>query len=60
MVQNIIPFHIQKEKGVFFDARNEFMKKNRASTSNYFLVFDDKPILDIPPSFDQKLTMKST
>ena len=60
MAQNKVPFNIQKEKGVFFDVQNEFMDRNHASTFVDFLTFDNGPILEMPPSFDQSLQRKST
>ena len=36
------------------------MDRNRPSTSTDFSVFDDEPILEMPPSFDQSFQGKST
>ena len=60
MVKKKVSFNIQKEKGFFLDAQNEFMDINHASTFVGFLVFDKIPILEMPPSFDQSLPRKST
>ena len=39
--QQQVPFDVYKEKGVFFEAQNEFMRRdNAASTSDVPLIFD--------------------
>ena len=52
-----MPFDIEKEKGVFFYVQNHFMDRNCDSTF-FDLLFDDGPVLEIPPSFDQPLQRK--
>ena len=59
MVENKLPFDIQKEKGVFFYVQNIFMDRNHGSTFFDILLFDDGQILEIPPIFDQPLQRKS-
>ena len=60
MVKKKVSFNIQKEKGFFLDAQNEFMDINHASTFVDISVFDDGSILDMPPSFHQSLRRKLT
>ena len=59
-MQKKVPFDVQKEKGVFFSAQNEFMDRNRASIYADFLVFNDGLVIEMPPSFDQSLPRKLT
>ena len=59
MAENKLPFDIQKENDVFFYVQNNFMDWNCASMFFDILLFDDGPVLEIPPSFDQPLQRKT-
>ena len=54
-----VQFDVEKEKWIFFDAQHEFVDRNHASTSADFSVFDEGPIIDMPPSFDQSIPNRS-
>ena len=50
---------VRKGNGVFFDARNEFVDRNYASTLANFLVLNKGAIIDMSLSFNQTLPRKS-
>ena len=54
-----ITIDVQKENGVFFDAWNEFVDRNCASTLANFLVLNKGAIIDMSLSFNQTLPRKS-
>ena len=55
-----VPFGVQKGKGGFFEAQNDFMGRvNGASASNNPPLFDEGPVYDIPPHFDWSIPEKS-
>ena len=55
-----MPFDVNKEKGVFFDARNGFVDINRTLTFVTPPMFDEGPVIDMPLSFDRSVPKKST
>ena len=46
--QKKVSLNVQKEKGVFFDAHDEFININQELTSTIVLVLDDGLILEMP------------
>ena len=60
MTQNKVTFVVHKEKGVLFDARDEFVNRNQTLTSATIPVLDDGPILETPQIFVQLFQRKLT
>ena len=60
MTQNKVSFDVQKEKGVFFDAHNEFIDRNQALSSTTVPILDNGTILEMPQIFDQLFERNTT
>ena len=58
--QKKVPFDVQKEKEVSFDAHHEFVKRNQASNFVVVPISNEGPILEMPQGFEQLFQRKPT